>query len=161
LYGVETWTLRKTNQEHFGNFEMWRCRRMEKIHWIGRVDKVFRAVKKERTFSILKPKAGYILRRNTLLQQRQTGREEKKEDVNSYSITLGNEKTPDVERGSTRSHFVENSLWKSLWTCRQTDYVMVIDLINVRVFRCLFNGKLILYRIERMYKICYETREYG
>ena len=65
------------------------------------MDKVFRAVKKERISCILKPKAGYILRRNTLLKQRQKGRDEKKEDVSSYSITLGNEKTPDLERGIT------------------------------------------------------------
>jgi hypothetical protein len=75
-------------------------------------------------------------------------------------MILGNEKTPDVGRGSTRSHSVENSLWKSLWTCRQTDYVMVIDLIKVPVYRSLFNGTHVLYRIERMYKVCYE-REYG
>ena len=56
---------------------------------------------------------------------------------------------------------MENSLWKSLWTCRQTDCVMVIDLINVRVFRCLFNDTHISYGIERMYKVCYETTEYG
>jgi hypothetical protein len=31
---------------------------------------------------------------------------------------------PETERGSTRSHSVENSLWKKLWTCRKTDYTM-------------------------------------
>ena len=30
----------------------------------------------------------------------------------------------EVERGSTRSHSVENSLWKKLCTCRRTDYGM-------------------------------------
>jgi hypothetical protein len=29
-----------------------------------------------------------------------------------------------IERGSTRSHPVENSLWKRLRTCRKTDYRM-------------------------------------
>jgi hypothetical protein len=29
-----------------------------------------------------------------------------------------------IERGSTRSLSVENSLWKRLWTCRKTDYRM-------------------------------------
>jgi len=28
------------------------------------------------------------------------------------------------ERGSTRSQSVENSFWKGLWTCRNTDYEM-------------------------------------
>jgi hypothetical protein len=27
----------------------------------------------------------------------------------------------EIERGSTRSHSMENSLWKRLWTCRKTD----------------------------------------
>jgi hypothetical protein len=30
-------------------------------------------------------------------------------------------KVLEIERGSTRSHLVENSLWKRLWTCRKTD----------------------------------------
>jgi len=30
----------------------------------------------------------------------------------------------EIERGSTRSHFVENSLRKRLWTCRKEDYGM-------------------------------------
>ena len=40
-------------------------------------------------------------------------------------------------------------------------YLMVIDLINVRVFRCLLNGMHMLCRIGRMYEVCYETTEYG
>jgi hypothetical protein len=28
------------------------------------------------------------------------------------------------EGGSSRSHYVESSLWKRLWTCRKTDYWM-------------------------------------
>jgi len=76
-------------------------------------------------------------------------------------MTLGSEKTSVIERGSTTSHSVENSLWKNLWTCGQTDYLMVIDLINVRVFSCLSNGTDILHRVERMYKVCHETTEFG
>jgi hypothetical protein len=30
----------------------------------------------------------------------------------------------ETKRGSTRSHPVENSLWKRLRTCRKTDYTM-------------------------------------
>jgi len=28
----------------------------------------------------------------------------------------------EIERGSTRSHFVKNSLWKKLWTCHKIEY---------------------------------------
>jgi len=31
LYGVETWTLQKVDQKYLESFEMWCCRRMEKI----------------------------------------------------------------------------------------------------------------------------------
>jgi hypothetical protein len=31
------------------------------------------------------------------------------------------ERKLDIERGSTRSHPVSNSLWKRQWTCRKTD----------------------------------------
>jgi hypothetical protein len=38
----------------------------------------------------------------------------------------GKEKILEIERGSNRSHFVENSLWERLWTYRKIDYVVVI-----------------------------------
>jgi hypothetical protein len=34
------------------------------------------------------------------------------------------EKILEIERGSTRSHPAENSLWKRLRTCRKTGYRM-------------------------------------
>ena len=37
----------------------------------------------------------------------------------------GNEKILEFERSSTRSHCVENWLWKRLWTCRKRDCVLI------------------------------------
>jgi hypothetical protein len=37
----------------------------------------------------------------------------------------GKEKILEIESGSTRSHSMENSLWKRLRTCRKTDYGMM------------------------------------
>jgi hypothetical protein len=34
------------------------------------------------------------------------------------------ERIMEIERGSTRLRSAENSLWKRLWTCRKTDYVI-------------------------------------
>jgi hypothetical protein len=52
---------------------------------------------------------------------RNTGQEDEEKDVGSYWMTL--RKGGDTsEGGSTRSHYVESSLWKRLWTCRETDY---------------------------------------
>jgi hypothetical protein len=39
LYGAENWTLRKVDQKYLESFEMWCCRRMEKITWTDHVKK--------------------------------------------------------------------------------------------------------------------------
>jgi hypothetical protein len=52
LYGAETRTLRKLNQNYLESFEMWCWKRMEKISWTARVsnEAVLLRVKEERTF---------------------------------------------------------------------------------------------------------------
>ena len=37
VYGAETGTLRAVDQKQLGSFEMWCCRRMEKISWTNHV----------------------------------------------------------------------------------------------------------------------------
>jgi len=37
FYGVETWTHRAVDQEHLESFDMWCCRRIEKIIWVYHV----------------------------------------------------------------------------------------------------------------------------
>jgi len=75
LYGAETWTLRAVDQKHLESFEMWCCRRMEKISWTDHVrNGVLLRVKERRNIlhEISKRKAnwiGHILRRSCLLQQ--------------------------------------------------------------------------------------------
>jgi hypothetical protein len=70
---------------------------------------------------------GHILLRNCLLKHVIEGKIEgrvgvvgrrRKQLLDDY----GNERILKIERGSTRSHCVENSLWKRLWTCRKTGY---------------------------------------
>jgi len=46
--------------------------------------------------------------------------EEEEEDVSVCYMNEGREGILKTERGSTRWHFVQNSLWKRLWTCRET-----------------------------------------
>jgi hypothetical protein len=76
LYGAETWTLRKMDQNYLESFEMWCWGRMEKIIWTDRVrnEEVLHRVKEESTIlhTIKRRKAnwiGHILRRNCLLKQ--------------------------------------------------------------------------------------------
>jgi hypothetical protein len=44
--------------------------------------------------------------------------EDEKEDVSIYWMNSGKEMILKIESGSNRSHFVENSLWKRMWKCR-------------------------------------------
>jgi len=47
--------------------------------------------------------------------QGEKGWEEEEEDVSSYWMTLRKrERMLEIRRGSTRSHIMENSLWKRL-----------------------------------------------
>jgi hypothetical protein len=75
LYGAGIWILRKADQKYLESFEMWCCRRMEKISWTDRVrnEEVLRRVKEERNIlhTVKRRKAnwiGHILRRNCLLK---------------------------------------------------------------------------------------------
>jgi hypothetical protein len=69
------------------------------------------------------------LHRNCLLQRVTEGKirggekwqTDKEEDVGSYWMTLRKREDLSFEGGSSESHYVERSLWKSLWTCRNTD----------------------------------------
>jgi len=38
----------------------------------------------------------------------------------------------EIERGSTRSHTLENSLLKRLWTCRMTEYGLIPDTTKLK-----------------------------
>ena len=76
LYGAETWTLRAVDEKHLESFEMWCCRRMEKISWTDHVrnEEVLLTVKEQRNIlhEIRKRKAnwiGQILRRSCFLQR--------------------------------------------------------------------------------------------
>jgi hypothetical protein len=46
-------------------------------------------------------------------------------------MSAGNGKIPDNARGSTKSHPLNNSLWKRLRTCRKTHCVIIIIIIII------------------------------
>ena len=75
VYGVETWTLRATDQKRLKNFEILCWRRMEKISWTDHVrnEEVLLTVNEQRDILHEKRKRkanwiGHILLRNRLLQ---------------------------------------------------------------------------------------------
>jgi hypothetical protein len=53
------------------------------------------------------------------LEERVEVTENEEEEVSSYWIAL--RKQQEIEGGRTRSHSVENSFWKRVWTCPRTD----------------------------------------
>jgi len=73
---------------------------------------------------------GHILRKNCLLQQviegkikgeiEMTGRRGRRR--RKLLVDLKERRGHSFEGGSSRSHYVESSLCKRLWTCRKTDY---------------------------------------
>jgi hypothetical protein len=129
LYGAETWTLRKIDQKYLESFEMWCCRRMDKISCTDRVrsEEVLHRVKEERNIvhTIKRRKANWIvhiLRRNCLLKHVIEGKLEGRKEMTGRGgrrrkqlLYVRKEKRRlEIERGSTRSHPMENSLWKRL-----------------------------------------------
>jgi hypothetical protein len=106
----------------------------------------------EETRTIKRRKANrivHILHRNCLLkqiikEQTEKGRKDEEEDVSRYWITLRKQTLLEFERLSTRSHGLENSFWKRLWTCSKTDclavMVVVIFLINIQM--CKFSNNI-------------------
>jgi hypothetical protein len=115
LYGAETWTLRKADHKYLESSDIRYCRRMEQIIWTDRFknEAVLQRVKEERNIlhAIKRRKAnliGHVLRWNCLLKHCIEGKIE-----------------GTGRRGRCRFHSVASSLWKTLWTCRKTDCVMM------------------------------------
>jgi hypothetical protein len=88
LFAAETWTLQKVDWKLLEGFEMWCCRRIEKIIWTNcvRNEEVLHSVKEERniSYTIKIRKAnwiGHILHRNSLLKLIIEGKIEEEIDV--------------------------------------------------------------------------------
>jgi hypothetical protein len=102
---------------------------MEKISWTDHVKYyVFQGVKEDRNIlhTIKGRKAnwiGHILRRDCLLKHVIEGKIEGRIEMTGRRGRRRKQLLDDLEkteRGSTRSHSVENSLSKRLWICRKT-----------------------------------------
>jgi hypothetical protein len=52
--------------------------------------------------------------------------EDEEEYVAATGYPSGNKRVLEIETGRNRSHSLENSPWKKLWTCHKTIYVMVM-----------------------------------
>jgi hypothetical protein len=103
---------------------------MEKISWLDRVkDEVLQKVKEERNIlSTMKTRKanwiGNILRRNCLLKYISEGKIYWRTEVTGRRRRRSKQLLDDFkenERGSTRSHSVEHSLWQRMWNCRKAD----------------------------------------
>jgi len=57
---------------------------------------------------------------NTLLKESQKGWIDE-EEVGNYWMTLRKGQDTGTWNRSTRTHSMDNSLWKRLWACRKTD----------------------------------------
>jgi hypothetical protein len=83
---------------------------------------------------------GHFLPRDCFLTNVNEGKnvwEDEDEGVRNYWMILKKEKILAIERGRTRSHCVENLLWKRLWTWRKTqrnEGISCIHLLESRTY---------------------------
>jgi hypothetical protein len=128
------------NQSHVESLEMWCWGRIEKNHGtdLMRNAEVLQRVKKQRKIlQTIKMKEvnwiGHVLCRNCLLRHVTEGNIEGRIDVTERrgrrqkKLMNDLEKTrrmPSIERESTRSPSVENSLWRRLGTCNTGNKMM-------------------------------------
>jgi hypothetical protein len=77
---------------------------------------------------------GHILCRNCLLSHiiegEIIGTKGEEGDISSCWMTWRKQEDTGIEGGSSGSHSLENSVWKRLWTCRKTDYYLILTLIR-------------------------------
>ena len=125
LYGAETWTLQAVDQKHLESFEMWCCRRMEKISWIDHVrnEEILLRVKEQRNIlhKIRKRKAnwsGHILRRNCLLQRVIEGKIQGGIEVTRRQGRRRRKLLDDVKERRGYSHLKEEALDRTMWRGR-------------------------------------------
>jgi len=125
LYGSETWTFRAVDQKHLESFEMWCCRRMEKISWIDHVrnEEILLRVKEQRNIlhKIRKRKAnwsGHILRRNCLLQRVIEGKIQGGIEVTRRQGRRRRKLLDDVKERRGYSHLKEEALDRTMWRGR-------------------------------------------
>ena len=138
---------------------MWCWRRMEKISWTNWAEnkEVLHSVKGERNIpdTTQREKAnwnGHTLRKNCLLTHVIERKREEKTRKKTPAVTgcpYGKENIVEFEIISTRSHSVDNSFWKRLWTSRQTDYTA-----NIRNRNLKFNIWNVHYEIGTLNTVC-------
>jgi len=125
LYGAETWTLRAADQKYLESFEMWCCRRMEKISWTDHVrnEEVLLRVNEKRNIlhEIRKRKAnwiGHILRRNCLLKQVIEGKIKGEMEVTRRRVRRRKKLLDDLKDRRGCSHLKEEALDRIMWRNR-------------------------------------------
>jgi hypothetical protein len=125
LYGAETWTLRAVDQKHLKSFEMWCCRRIEKIKWIDYVRNkdVLLRVKEQRNIlhEIRKRKAnwvGHILRVNFHLQWVIEGKKQGGIEVTGRRERRLRKLLDDLKERRGYSHLKEEALNRTMWRAR-------------------------------------------
>jgi hypothetical protein len=64
------------------------------------------------------------IRKQRALEEAAEPKEPEPKERTMMVSKMTEERIVEIERGSTRSQSVENSIWKRIWTCRKTDYVM-------------------------------------
>ena len=113
------------DQKHLESFEMWCCRRMEKISWTDHVrnEEVLLRVKEQRNMlhEIWKQKAkwiGHILRKDCLLQRVTEGKIQKRIEVTGIQRRRRAKLLDDLKERRGYSYLKEEALDRTIWRAR-------------------------------------------
>ena len=118
------WILQAVDQKQLESFEMWCCRRMEKISWTDHVrNEVLLTVKEQRNIlhEICKWKAnsiGHIVCRNCLLQQIIEGKIKEVMEVTGRRGGRRRKLLDDFKDRRGYSHLKEEALGRTMWRAR-------------------------------------------
>ena len=125
FYGAENWTLRTADQKYLESFEMWCCRRMEKISWTDHVrnEEVLLRVNEQRNIlhEIRKRKANWIvhiLHRNCLLKWVIEGKIKGEMEVTRRRGRRRKKIVDDLKDRRGYSHLKEEALDRTMWRNR-------------------------------------------
>ena len=125
LYGAEIWTLQKVHQKYLVSFEMWCCRRMQKISWTDRVrnEEVLHRVKERRNIihTVKRRKVNWIchvLRRNCLLKHVIEGQKEEWIEVAERRGRRRKQLLDDLRETRRNWKLKEQALHRTLWRTR-------------------------------------------
>ena len=133
FHGAEIWTVGEVSQKYLESFELWCWRRIE-ISWTDRVgsEEVLLRVNEWKLKEAQLDWSHLAWGLSSEIRYWRCDRSDGKTGKKTWAPTgwpWGKERILETERGSTRSHCLQNWLYKGLWNCRTADCTARMNLL--------------------------------